>query len=542
MCSCVFTRARKIGLKRRTETGHTPCGLYISRARARYAMASGAQACRLGAPPWGTWYRRQADAMQQLDSRPGHVIVAWALGDGKRGYVYGLFESMALFYKNLCKTPPAKRVGFEIIRKNTPCLLYLDVEWVGEADPEHAGIRRLCQRLREHCREKYGWDALRLYVTCGSREHNTGYKNSYHVHANVRFDNNHDGGMKGFVTGFVRERLGGDEWKWVRESGEPEHWVDLRVYTKNRPLRLPGNCKPGQTPHVRISGDPADEADPFRSDYDFEDPESWQRCIVLSATAGDDVYVCPRRAAPAQADGTPNARKRKREAAAGDTPPDRAAAPSENAASELPECVREALLGAGSSCTREPVKHFPACLQTQISHNFVSREDIVELRVSRPALCAPRYFRREREVHAHSSNGCLVLVVRQRKPELVELLGEVQVYIKCFCEKEPTAAFGRLGVEDKRLLELPRYDAPNARAEYVRYVVETQYGIDGVLDAAARNHVYKAYRLTSMARKAKMRNPMQEVAWQHVFACDGGWRAWPLPAREPRDFFKPRAV
>ena len=133
-----------------------------------------------------------------------------------------------------------------------------------------------------------------------------------------------------------------------------------------------------------------------------------------------------------------------------------------------------------------------------------------------------------------------MLVVRQRQPQLVKQLGEVQAYVKCFCEKEPGAAFGLLGVEDKRLKELPRYDAPGARAEYLRYVVETEHGIDSassVLDVEARRNVRRVYNLSQTERAAKMRDPKLKVAWAHVFACDGGWRAWPLPAPGARDFF-----
>ena len=502
-------------------------------------MASGAQACKLGAPPWGTWYRKQAKAFKAL--KPGHIVVAWALGDGKRGYVYGVFESMARFYEYLLETPPSKRVGFEIIREDTPCLLYLDVEWVGDADAEHASIRRLCLLLREHCREKYGWDSLRLWVTCGSRAHNDGYKNSYHVHANVWFPNNHNGDMKALVQNFVRTKLSGAEWTWHRKSGGAEHRIDLRVYTKNRPLRLPGNCKPGQSPHVRISGDPTDEGDVFQSTYEFSDRESWGPCIVLGVTTGDDVYAGQPRTLQARGGVFKQGRKRKREADAAESPSDRAPAASANAASELPECVRTALLGADiSSCTREPVRNFPSCVKMQIDYNFVDRQDIVELRVSRPLLCAPRYLCCKSERHAHSSNGCLVLVVRQRQPELVKLLGEMQVYVKCFCEKEPGAAFGLLGVEDKRLKELPRYNAPCARGEYLRYVVETQHGIDGansVLDVEARRTVRRVYKLGHAERTAKMRDPKLKVAWAHVFACNGGWRPWPLLAPGARGFF-----
>lgn len=503
-------------------------------------MASGAQACRMGAPPWGTWYRKQAKAFAALASKPGHVVVAWALGDGKRGYVYGLFESMARFYEYLRETPPAKRVGFEIIREDTACLLYLDVEWLGDADREHAGIRRLCLLLREHCSEKYGWDSLRLWVTCGSRAHNDGYKNSYHVHANVCFRNNHNGNMKAFVEDYVRTKLSGAEWTWKRKSGEAESWVDMRVYTKNRLKRPPGNCKPGQPPHVRISADPTDKGDVFRSSYKFEDPESWRPCIVSGAAGGDDVYTGPQRAPLAHGSVFKQGRKRKYEAGAAGVAPDRAVAPCTDAASELPGCVRNALLAADSICAREAVKNFPSCIKMQIQHNFVGADDIVQLRVSRPGLCAPRYFCPKKERHAHSSNGCLVLVVHQRKPELVKLLGGVQVYVKCFCEKEPSAAFGLLGVEDKRLKELPRYDAPGARAEYLRYVVETEHGIDranSVLDVEARRSVRRVYKLGQAERTAKMRDPKLKVAWAHVFACNGGWRPWPLPTTDARDFF-----
>jgi hypothetical protein len=506
-------------------------------------MASGPQTCRTGAPPWGTWFGKQALAFRAQESRPEHVVVAWALGDGKRGYVYGLFKSMERFYEYLRETTPAQRVGFEMIQEKEPCLLYLDVEWVGEADCEHAGIRRMCSLLRAYCREKYQFDPLRLYVTCGSREHKKLYKNSYHVHANVHFVNNNNGDMKAFVADFVGEKLRGDEWTWGRESGGSVHKVDLCVYTKNRLMRLPWNCKLGQPPHVRISGDPTDEEDPFQSRYEFADPESWRPCIVSRAAPNDDVFTGPRRTAPAHAGGNVRARKRKHEGNAADVPPDRDAASGANAAGELPECVRTMLVDPTTSqCYHEPVRFFPACVKMQMDYNFLCKEDVVELRVSRPLLCAPLFFQCESKRHAHSSNGCMVLVVRQRKPALVKLLGEVQVYVKCFCEKEPGGAFGLLGVEDMRLKELLRYDSPGARAKYLRYVVETQYGIDGVADAKARRDVRDAYRRGNAERNARMRDPELKVAWAHVFACNSGWRAWPLQTREGRDFFAPRAV
>ena len=486
----------------------------------------------MGAPPWGKWYWKQAKAFEALESMPEHVVVAWAPADGKRGFVYGVFESMARFYEYLQETPPLKRVGFEIIRENRPCRLYLDVEWVGDADPEHVRIRRLCSLLREDCREQHGWDALRLYVTCGSRVSKERHKNSYHVHANVHFENNHNGDMKTFVKDFVDRKLGGDEWTWRRDSGDAVHFVDSVVYTKNRPFRPPENCKPGGTPQVRISGDPADADDPLRSRYEFTDEQSWRPCIVSCAATSEDEYTGPKRTAPVHSVGTVQGNKRKRKADEGNGPPDDAAAPGANLVVQLPESVRNALLGADSRCYHPPggVKNFPSCIELQLNNNFVCKNDITQLQVTRPDICVPRFFRCESERHAHSSNGCLVLVVRQRQAALVELLGEVQVYVKCFCEKEPDAAFGRLGVEDKRLKELPRYEARGARAKLVRYVVETQYGIGGVMDAGARREVCRVYQLSKRERDANMRDPKLKVAWAHVFACDGGWRPWPLRA------------
>jgi len=78
-----------------------------------------------------------------------------------------------------------------------------------------------------------------------------------------------------------------DEWHWVKDGKKKEHIIDMSVYSRYRPMRLPLCCKSGGAPFVRISGDPFDENDDFTAKFAEDDPGAW-KCFAISNPVTDD--------------------------------------------------------------------------------------------------------------------------------------------------------------------------------------------------------------------------------------------------------------
>ena len=62
----------------------------------------------------------------------GGVSLAWQ--SSVNGYLYAVYDSQRVFYKNLLKLPAGKRYAFELIRTDKACRNYADIEWIGDRD------------------------------------------------------------------------------------------------------------------------------------------------------------------------------------------------------------------------------------------------------------------------------------------------------------------------------------------------------------------------------------------------------------------------
>ena len=141
----------------------------------------------------------------------------------------------------LHQNPPDRRWAFELIPATATCKAYADIEWKGELDSAHDGIREIVANIRARCVERYQLNPL-IHVACGSRPITDppGFNNSYHIAIdNLHFEANHDGQMRALFT------------------FDNETRIDLKVYSQNRVFRLPHCCKrTSDVPLLRISGDP----------------------------------------------------------------------------------------------------------------------------------------------------------------------------------------------------------------------------------------------------------------------------------------------
>ena len=205
-------------------------------------------------PSGGQWYWKQDYMIEEHKNSPGFTV-AWDKGvNGRR--IYGLYPDPYDFYRNLLNNSKTLRWAYELIPESTACKGYMDIEWIGPADPSHTKLSMITCSLRNKVKELYNINP-EIFVACGTRRSKADLlKHSYHIVIdNLVFSCNHDGNMKQFF------KLGEeDDWYYQDKNGNRKYVIDLGVYTKNRLFRLPLCCKhrnedPTSTPLVRISQD-----------------------------------------------------------------------------------------------------------------------------------------------------------------------------------------------------------------------------------------------------------------------------------------------
>ena len=84
-----------------------------------------------------------------------------------------------------------------------------------------------------------------------------------------------------------------DEWHWVKDGKKKEHVIDMSVYSRYRPMRLPLCCKSGGAPFVRISGDPFDENDAFTAEFAEDDPAAWRPFAISNLRTNPGTIIVP---------------------------------------------------------------------------------------------------------------------------------------------------------------------------------------------------------------------------------------------------------
>ena len=220
----------------------------------------------VGAPPGGRWFFTQ-EPMLELYRAGGEkgLLLGWDRNSAK---IFGLYENITPeeLMTLVLAVPIEKRHGYELIYEFASCKFYLDIEWYGPADPQHAKLTEAMAAVREKLKSPEGpmSDDAEIYVACGTRpvktkEGGTTIKHSYHaVVDNLAFDRNTKEMEK--LVKLIEEdsRLLGPDGKSI---------LDSRVYSRNRNMRLPHCCKHGsKVPLIRISDEPRED------DYTYESP------------------------------------------------------------------------------------------------------------------------------------------------------------------------------------------------------------------------------------------------------------------------------
>ncbi|XP_076295626.1 DNA-directed primase/polymerase protein [Lasioglossum baleicum] len=171
--------------------------------------------------------------------------------------------------------PPEERCSYEVIPENTPCRLYLDLEYLIELNPESNGpsmtdtiIEIICAYLLNH----YGlpcnkYNALNMDSSTTEKfsRHvifnikDIGFKDNYHVGRLVKSicqdvcnyismkDSEHN-----VLSCFDRTKL---EQLLVKTPKGSSLFIDTSVYTKNRHFRIYKSTKWGKQSNLEISRD-----------------------------------------------------------------------------------------------------------------------------------------------------------------------------------------------------------------------------------------------------------------------------------------------
>ena len=101
---------------------------------------------------------------------------------------FGYHEGIDAVHDALMQTPLSNRNGYEIIAKNTPCLPYLDIEFLVPndggrnhlTDPDHRKLVMILGAVRENFKAAYGID-VSFTALIGSRKKDAVcFKYSYH--------------------------------------------------------------------------------------------------------------------------------------------------------------------------------------------------------------------------------------------------------------------------------------------------------------------------------------------------------------------------
>ena len=190
---------------------------------------------RFGVPGGGQYFWNKIpmlDAYKENDYNGFTVAADKSVLNGKK--CYGLYTSVTEFFMHLMAS--STRCLYELIPSDTKCRGYADVEWKEPKGPAwHHNMDMVLDHLRIKAMRMYGVDAD-FKVMVSSREDDGLWKYSYHIIiANLGFNNNHDGTMRGFfeITDDMSE-----DWFWYKK-GVRTPIIDQGVYDDGRVFRLP---------------------------------------------------------------------------------------------------------------------------------------------------------------------------------------------------------------------------------------------------------------------------------------------------------------
>jgi len=407
----------------------------------------------------GLWFAVLKDLTHHHASRTNKIGIVCAAWDKNAtgSKAFGVFEDGQEYFDTVKQMPLSKRSGYEIILRDAPCKLYLDVEWEtenGEDIDARSKINAICAAISSRIATEYPRlveDSIDFYIsTCSRMKNNKVFKNSFHIVAtNVIFCNNHSGDMEHFV----------------REL-HFEHEIDTAVYTPNRCVRTELSSKFGQNAFFEnIKQLSAEQSSAARlasliTVFDSSLPIIQENVIFSKQSA-----------------------KRKNQGPLAHGPRNKK---QTIACAEIIYKIPEYFLDIFDNKinTVFDVKEIDETIHNQlpvavkellINHN-VDVSDVRFIYIRHPKCCINKLLCGINHSH-HSNNGCAVAI---------RINGVVEMYSKCY------------GCKNKSLKEINTFDKhlllPSLQTHPVLYqIIHTRFGIDSVSDSEQRKRVLKVY-------------------------------------------------
>jgi len=425
----------------------------------RHDNIPGSQGTRPGSN--GLWFPVIKDLLtfrETMQDPHDTMCVAWDKNN-KGCKAFGIFQSAREYFDTIKQMSPSKRCGYEIILKNSPCKLYLDVEWeTPESEDEGAlqKIRDICDAISakistEPEYARYVTGALDFYVSTCSRVKNKAlFKNSFHiVVGNVIFHNNHSGDMQSFVRSLGFEDA-----------------IDIAVYTPNRCVRTELSSKFGQNAFFRNIAPCEDEAGLVHSLITIFD----SALAVIPEQEHTAIY--------------PPKKKRTGLTLLRSVKVPRICLEQET---PIPLIIPQYFIDMFDDKVKTTFQtqeiqedefcKFPPVVQELLHNGTVMRDDVVFIYIKHAKCCVNKLLCDI--THAHHSNNSAAVAVRIRE--------RVDIYTRCY------------GCTNTNLKHINKYDdeykcLPRLKTNAViERIICTRHGIDNVLDSDDRKRVLKMY-------------------------------------------------
>jgi len=405
----------------------------------------------------GLWFAVLKDLTHYHASRTnkkGIVCAAWDK-NATGSKAFGVFENGQEYFDTVQQMPLSKRSGYEIILRDAPCKLYLDVEWETENQEDvdaRDKIKAICAAISSRIATEYPRivdDTIDFYVsTCSRMKNIKVFKNSFHIVAtNVIFCNNHSGDMEHFV----------------REL-HFENEIDTAVYTPNRCVRTELSSKFGQNAFFeniqKLSGEESSVA----------------RMASLITVFDSKLPIIQENTIFSK-----NSAKRKNQ-----TPLTIRSKKQTTSCTDVNYKIPEYFLDMfdnkiNTIFERKEIdetmhNQLPFSIQQLLVNKNIDVSEVQFIYIRHPKCCINKLLCGINHAH-HSNNGCAVAI---------RINGVVEMYSKCYgCKNKSLSCINKF---DKFLL------LPSLHTHPVLYqIIHTRFGIDSVSDSEPRKRVLKVY-------------------------------------------------